>query len=257
MVTINNFDLVRQAINTIKSQFKYKIVVIDNSSKENKEHDFQDCTYIRFNNQVSLSECWNRAIINALDDPEIEYIFNPNDDVLFHEKTIDELVKFIDKTGYLMVTGNNVAPVCDKYWTNYVWQSSEDFDLRPITNWREEGPDFSCYMIKKEFVKKVGFFDENYFPAYFEDNDMHYRILLSGNHAKRISSAPYYHIGSQTMRVNPDRDLGSHRTAGLFQIKWGSTPSYCMDGHGWKTPFNNQSLDVKYWKGHEKYARYY
>lgn len=254
-VTINNFKFVREAINSIKTSRQYKILVIDNGSDTRMDEDFKDTTYIRFDSQVSLSECWNKAINTALEDPRVNYIFNPNDDVIFHEKTIDELVKFIDKSGYLMVTGNNIAPICDRYFTNYVWKDDSDFDMRPITNWREEGPDFSCWMVRRNFVDVVGYFDETFNPAYFEDNDMHYRILLSGNHAKRIMSAPYYHFGSQTARVNPRRDLGSHRTAGIFNKKWGCTPEGCMDGKGWRFPYNDPSKDYKFWPNSEKYGQ--
>ena len=257
MVTINGFNFVNQAIDSIKTNVSYKVRVMDNGSTENKEQEYKakGVDYIRYDSQVSLSECWNKAIQLSLDDRECQYIFNPNDDVIFHEKTIDELIKFMDKSGYLMVTGNNIAHFCDRNFTNFVWNDDSEFDLRPITNWREEGPDFSCYMINRDFVNKVGYFDENYNPSYKEDWDMHTRILLSGNHAKRISSAPYYHFGSQTAKNNPTKSIGSFRTAGYHMEKWGSLDhGGIMDGKvGYKHPYNDSSKDWKFWKGSNKY----
>jgi hypothetical protein len=35
---------------------------------------------------------------------------------------------------------------------------------------------WSIFAINRACVDNVGFFDENFFPAYFEDNDYHYRL---------------------------------------------------------------------------------
>jgi GT2 family glycosyltransferase len=49
--------------------------------------------------------------------------------------------------------------------TNYVWTESELF---------------SSFMVKRDFFDRVGTFDENFDPCWWEDNDMHYRIILLG-----------------------------------------------------------------------------
>jgi GT2 family glycosyltransferase len=58
-------------------------------------------------------------------------------------------------------------------------------------------------MIEPDTVTKLGYFCEDYKPAFFEDNDMHWRILLMGYKAFTTDMAPYSHIASRTRYENP------------------------------------------------------
>lgn len=258
-VAINGWEYTKGMIDSIRTKQDFLLRVIDQESwdgtKERCEENGIACK--RYQPRVSLSEAWNYAIQEALKDTECEYIFMPNNDVIFHKETIDNLLEAMEFTGYAMVTGNNVAPVVQDRIPEFkkmaVPDNWKDEAMQPITNWREEGPDFSCYMLRRDAIKQIGWFDENYYPAYWEDNDFHLRILRAGLHAKRITGAPYYHYGSMTVRINPTLGLGAGRTASVFTNKWGSTPAALMDGHGHKHPYNNLDYSHRYWTGAEKY----
>lgn len=256
IVTLNNLNYLKDCIASIKTKYKYKLRVIDQESTDGTQDWCReqriDC--YRFSPRVSLSEAWNFGFKEALKDGQCKYIFFPNNDVIFHKDTIDNLVFAIKNTKYAMVTGCNVAHdmsledmKTDKHNGSWV------FDTQPITNWREEGPDFSCPLITRDTLEKVGYFDENFIPAYFEDNDYHLRILKAGLNAKRISIAPYYHFGSMTIKSNPNLGISSSRTERVFIEKWGAMPADCMDNKGYNTPYNDPSKNHKYWKGFEKY----
>ena len=45
---------------------------------------------------------------------------------------------------------------------------------------------FNSYIITPKIHEKVGLFDENIYPAYFEDNDLWHRIIISGEKTKTI-----------------------------------------------------------------------
>jgi GT2 family glycosyltransferase len=254
MVVMNCLDYTQKAIASIKTKHPYKLRIIDQASTD------ETVKWCRENNidcytktpRVSLSEAWNFAIQESLKDQDCEYIFCPNNDVLFHPDTIDNLVDSIIKTGYIMVTGNNVAPLLasDRSFENYKNIGTEEEDYRPITDWREHGPDFSCWMVKRDFTKQVGWFDENFMPAFYEDNDMHLRILRLDGVAKRISRSPYYHYGSMTAKIN---SISSSRSRNVFLEKWGAMPAECMDGKGHPLPYNGNK-DYKYWRGNHKYG---
>lgn len=259
IVVLNGWEYTKVAIDSIKTKHKYKLRIIDQESSDGTQDRCRDLGIdcYRKEPRVSLSEAWNFGIQESLKDPECEYILNPNNDIIFHKATIDNLIEAMEDTGYAMVTGNNVAPIyqgrIDEFKSMAIKEEDREFDKRPITNWKEEGPDFSCYMIKKDIVEKVGWFDENFYPAYYEDNCMHIRMLKAGLHAKRIMRAPYYHYGSMTVRINPRLDLHSGRTVGVFTNKWGAMPPQCMDGGGYQQPYNDPTKSFKYWKGSEKY----
>lgn len=260
IVTLNNLDYLKNCINSINTVYKYKLRVIDQDSNDGTEQFCKEnnIEYKKFSPRVSLSEAWNYGFKEALKDLECEYIFFPNNDVVFHEFTISNLIYALNNmsSNTVMVTGNNVAPIMDlNTMLNKKLEDFGDFneDKKPINNWREEGPDFSCPMIKRKTLELIGYFDENFYPAYFEDNDYHLRIVKSGYHSKRISIAPYYHYGSMTMKNNPSLNVTSSRTERVFIEKWGAMPSACMDGHGYGYPYNDSSFGINDWRGSNVY----
>lgn len=257
IVALNNAQMTRDAIASLVSPVSFMVHLIDQESREQFDLSGFDSLYHRFSPRVSLSEAWNFGIKQALEDGECEYILIPNNDVLFHRLTVEKLMWGIDHLGYAMVTAENVAPRYDiDQFMKLENPGDVEFDTRPITNWREEGPDFSCFMIKRDFVEKYGYFDENFYPAYCEDQDMHVRIIKGGGHAKRLTIAPYYHFGSQTLVNN--REIagavgqGHGNNKAYYRQKWGNDHPEVLDGYGYKTPYNMPG-SIKYWRGSEKY----
>jgi GT2 family glycosyltransferase len=109
------------------------------------------------------------------------------------------------------------------------------------------GPDFACFMISWEAWKCVGRFDENFTPAYFEDNDYHRRINLAGMEGCSVNTAPYYHYGSQTQNavatapvVHPDAFVQNRI---YYTIKWGGEPGM----ESFDTPFNDPTKTWADW----------
>jgi GT2 family glycosyltransferase len=105
------------------------------------------------------------------------------------------------------------------------FKSTEDpYSRRFKPRWGT-GPDYSCFMFGKALFEQVGRFDET-FPVYFEDNDSHYRIGMSGYEA--LSFAPYYHYGSQTINSSPEMQefgrLRFERSRDIYIQKWGGMP---------------------------------
>jgi hypothetical protein len=92
------------------------------------------------------------------------------------------------------------------------------------------GPDYSCWAATRKLLDVIGPFDEKFVPAWFEDNDSHYRIYGSGFQA--LSFSPYFHYASQT--VNGGGAVSEARrneTQPLFEqnrnyyiSKWGGVP---------------------------------
>lgn len=101
-------------------------------------------------------------------------------------------------------------------------------------------PNFSAFMISKECWETVGEFDELFFPAYFEDNDYHYRMKLMEVPALVYPPAMFYHYGSRTQNEAQENgrplvygDLFDN-TRAFYAKKWGGTPGSEI----YKTPYN-------------------
>jgi len=121
-----------------------------------------------------------------------------------------------------------------------------------VVNLIENGADFFCFAVKpKLLVEAVGWFDENIYPAYFEDNDMHYRMKLAGVVSYIDTRIVVNHFGSATQNADPD---SPNVTASRFQAikayyirKWGGE----VGKEIFNRPWDKQGLNIKAWKGQD------
>lgn len=269
---INCLDLTRQTIESIRCSETVSITLIDNDSDDGTEewalNSGRIQHYIKNTPRKGVAASWNQGVKEAMEDSRCEYIAILNNDIILHPKTLDHLIAFMDRSNYLMVTGDNIK---DRMSADVMKQMElpepfTDFDLWPIEGWRAEGPDFSCFMINKEFIRVVGLFDENFKGAYKEDQDTHRRIKAARDHikehddhniaysrvhAKRLSTAPYYHYASQTIQLNPklrhEISLMHGRNGDYYMRKWGADHEGAMDGQGFVTPFGDATKNWRDW----------
>jgi GT2 family glycosyltransferase len=90
---------------------------------------------------------------------------------------------------------------------------------------------FSLFTLPLSVFKLVGKFDENFHPAYFEDNDYFMRMKLNNVQMQFLGDPKYYHEGSSTIKSLSAEDLELHHR--VFRInqayyieKWGGLPGY-------------------------------
>jgi len=103
-----------------------------------------------------------------------------------------------------------------------------------------------CNGINKKLVDQVGYFDENFYPGYFEDCDWDHRCAILG--IDEYGNIPIDAIcqidggaSKDGLRLNID---GVHD---YFKEKWGGTRT--REGWGeYKYPFNDPSKPLTYWE---------
>jgi hypothetical protein len=104
---------------------------------------------------------------------------------------------------------------------------------------------YSCFAINAAALQLVGLFDENFIPAYYEDNDYSRRIELAG--VPRINHAPaLFHELSSTINSDEHLKMENSRTffenQTYYQVKWGGNPLY----EKFATPFDKGG-DIRDW----------
>ncbi len=101
----------------------------------------------------------------------------------------------------------------------------------------------------RPLIEKVGFLDEAYFPAYFEDNDLAYRMMLAG-----FGRPPYvlvkgtdgyiHHTSSTLKSYSPERMEQHHidfrRNQQYYISKWGGPPGE----EKFRFPFDKPELEI-------------
>lgn len=104
------------------------------------------------------------------------------------------------------------------------------------------------FFTNRSAVEAVGWWDENFYPAYEEDIDYVYRCRLAGKRLVDVPSAGGEHVGSATIHSNPDYLAQNYVTHCQFNRdyylrKWG--------GHGgeerFQSPFDYPSYDYRWW----------
>ena len=160
----------------------------------------------------SIAATWNRAL-DFVWEAGGERALVVNNDVRLHEKTYELLLYCAEDTEALFVTAVGVNE------EEFTMEDSYDYDMS------RGGPDFSCYLISKECHAKYRF-DENFIPAYHEDNDYHRRMILGGDGDRIFSiNVPFLHYGSVT--INRDEKTKAawgekfERNKAYYVKKWG------------------------------------
>jgi GT2 family glycosyltransferase len=179
-------------------------------------------------NNRGCAGAWNEGMRKAILDG-YRYAIITNDDVEFLPGTIEKIYTTLKETDAVLVSAA---------------QNADTPDATEIY----EGADFFCFgvdMIK--LIDTCGSFDENFFPAYFEDNDMHYRMRLANVKGYIHPGAGARHVGSATQNADPHNPVcPSERFEQLreyFRTKWGGVPGE----ERFTKPFNNQEKEIWDW----------
>lgn len=211
--TINRKDLLMEALVPLNIQQEYfeKLLIIDNGN-QGIENDISGMDLVK-NNKVQIiipeqnlgvSASWNLGIDQF---KSSDFILFLNDDVVIGNTQLKDVhEKLLDVKPFWLATGNCL-------WSMFTMS-------------RE------CWSYFLETEGHV--FDSNFFPAYFEDNDMHYRLVLAlnklyGNVERHVGSAemnPALFRNSMTIKKDSKINSGFGKNQKYFIKKWGGTPGH-------------------------------
>lgn len=145
------------------------------------------------------------------------------------------------------------------------------------------GSEWSAVVFSRKLVETIGFFDENFYPAYYEDDDYAIRSHLANMHAVKFNNTALLHgeiDGSKDylsgvfkeLYLSPDKkspatvrwrrmfEYGSKMSKEYIEKKWGismdkKTKIECKSvlginqlcRPGYKVPFNNPFHNISHW----------
>ena len=220
---LNRFDLFTRMVNSIDVEIKP--YVMNN-----------------YDTNYGVSSAWNKGIAAAIKD-KYRYAIISNDDVVFSSKSLQSLYDSLIDSDAVMIGANSEKDICGH--GKITQQQVVDLCKEKKIKFRG---DTYCFAIDMQtLVKKCGWFDENFFPAYFEDVDMKQRIKLA-NLKRYIDTNVYiYHHGSKTQTFDPKKPVVSEevfsKNAERYVNKWGGLEGY----EKYNTPFNDPNLNIKDW----------
>jgi GT2 family glycosyltransferase len=104
--------------------------------------------------------------------------------------------------------------------------------------------EYGAFCLDAATVDRVGWFDENFHPIYYEDRDYEHRLELAGVEAVRLDTA-CSHDNSSTIGSDgyfaQRNNYTFQQNAVYFQQKWGGAP---RSGGLWGRPWNGQQETV-------------
>ena len=230
----NALLLTRNAVATFLAQDiegGVKLLVINNASSDNTVQWLTSIASkddrihtMHFSDQRSVAECWNRGLA---------WIFSQGAD---RALVVNNDVEIGPETfGYLSAVLNPDSFHRAQFVT-CVSVNNREQNIHPAMEWSyhvREHPDFSCFMLHKSVIDRVGWFDERYLIAYGEDCDYHVRMHRAGIKALCFD-IPFLHHGASTMKQSSpeeQRRIGeqAERNRQLFFETYGErigTPGY-------------------------------
>lgn len=169
----------------------FDLIIIDNGSKDGTteylqefENKFNNIKVIYNSNNLGYSKANNQGLEIALK-KDYEFVGLLNNDILFTPNWLEYSLKVFSYDTQLgmvsprdagrpkffkkKITSKNYL----KNYLNYLKKFKEPFKymLEPL---------FSCVIIKKELIRKIGLMDENFTPAFWEDQDYCLRAFYAG-----------------------------------------------------------------------------
>lgn len=200
--TLSRYDLLPKAIESVLSgtQVPDRIIVVDNGGKFHSEYKGPKnrVEVITPGKNLGCAGGWNAVLREAKDDDIVCLI---NDDLEMRRNGIQKLIVNVEesKAPQALVLGG------PKPW--HTW---------------------SAFAMRKNLVKVAGWFDEGFWPAYYEDNDYAYRLKLLGIPTTWAESVGL-HVGSASTfehvkTTKEDARESFDKCKRRYCAKWGGLP---------------------------------
>lgn len=238
------FNRVSYTVNMLKSVVFFPdaltAFIIDNGSTDGTldvlPHINLDYPLIfhRFDSNKGVAKAWNTGLKMAVD-KGFEYFLLINNDIILRDDCLVTLFSEYINNKYHLLSATNYRDSCSSAALDKLNPKYGIFN--PI--------DFSCVLFNKDVIDSIGWFDENFYPGYFEDSDYLARAWNDDLSTGRLNTAVLYHYGCVTNEQVPGRIVNKSlfkRNSDLFIAKWGYHPRLNKrDGlkHYYKHPFND------------------
>jgi GT2 family glycosyltransferase len=199
--TLNRWDLLMPSLLMYTKSFPdTKIYILDNG-KQGISIEHKNLVVIENEKNVGVGASWNILCEKIFEESDCSLILN---DDIYLGKTTADINSLIQKKPNQFITAT---------------------------------PDWCAFIISKDIFKKVGRFDECFFPAYYEDNSYAYRMKLKGvMHTKSPYLNPEIYRVSQS--IEKDKSIFDYRIKNkeLYIEMWGGLP----EREKYLSPFNKK-----------------
>jgi len=234
-------DVTLRYIRSIHSdEHNLKLFIIDNGTKLSDYNylvrNINGISYqcLCMHKNMGVPYAYNEGLHAAINQG-FDYFIICNNDIILAHRTIDKLFNEFFSSDFAMLSAYDVSP----------FATPKELNILNLPDEYHPEPDFALIMFGSEIVSSIGFFDEQFFPCYFDDDDYSARIWTAGYLSVAFKRAPFFHFGSVTNESVPNR-ICTHEMFRVnqqkFYQKWGAIPEKSRDKaihKYYKYPYNN------------------
>jgi N-acetylglucosaminyl-diphospho-decaprenol L-rhamnosyltransferase len=196
ITTFNSEKVILQCLNKINFA-RYDVIVVDNNSQDQTtniiEQNFSQAKLIKLTKNIG----YGRANNVALRQTETDFAMILNPDAFIPEENIETILNLMQKKPKIALAG----PLLMQHYpiqeddkikqlkivdSNLITRFDEYLSVKYIIG--------AILFLKMSVFKQIGFFDENIF-LYYEDDEISWRTIQNGYQAAIIPDAHGFHIG--------------------------------------------------------------
>lgn len=206
--TINRYDLLKESLLKYLNQdfVGIQIFIVDNGHQGIKE-DLKHPNLFVYEPDKNLGVAGSWNLLSEAIFEEHDYALIINDDV------------------YLGATSDKIQDLLEK--------ERHDFYVAQMS--------WCAFILPETTYELVGGFDEKFFPAYFEDNDFHYRMkLLDMTYYVSDIITPIVFRNSMTIDKDPSLNKTFDQNKEYYIQKWGGEPGE----EKWNHPYDKRKLHI-------------
>jgi len=201
------------------------MIIVDNGSTEAGIREYLAAlegggkmrVEVVFNSQ---NEGFARGINRGMRQSQAPYLCLLNNDIVVTGGWLAEMIKVAESAPEVGI----VNPSSNNFGLRFNTPLEESVQgLRKLSGrWVEMNACVGfCMLIKREVIKKVGFLDDRYGYAYFEDTDYSRRAQAAGYKCVMAKGCYVYHAEGKSGKFLKDKDETFDRSARIFEKRWG------------------------------------
>ncbi|MFH0772256.1 MAG: glycosyltransferase family 2 protein [Candidatus Omnitrophota bacterium] len=229
LLSWNNLNILKECVESIFrcARVPSRLVVVDNGSCEKglkdyllslKSNDVIDVNIILNAKNEGFAAGMNKGMSLS----EMPYVCILNNDLIVTDGWLEEMIRVAEE--------NPVVGIINPSSNNFGLRFGKDATLEEFARglksesgrWVEMNACIGfCMLVKREVIKKIGYFGEEYGYAYFEDTDFSRRAQAAGYKCAMANGCYVYHAEGKSGKFLKSKDAQFRKSAEIFYGKWG------------------------------------
>ncbi len=229
LLSWNNTEILRQCVDSILrfARVPCRLIIVDNGSSEAGIREY--LASLKGNDAIQV-----RVILNAVNEgfakgmnkgikaSAAPYVCLLNNDILVTDGWLEEMMR--------VASGDPAVGIVNPSSNNFGLRFGKETTLERFAlslrgqsgRWVEMGSCIGfCMLIKRELIEKIGYLDESYGYAYFEDTDFSRRAQAAGYKCAMAKGCYVYHAEGSSGKFLIDKEGAFQRSAEIFRGRWG------------------------------------